>query len=139
MTKSFVPKRGLYTATHAITGKLATFEADAPDLDAADAQFLDADRPFELQIRPVLSSERTPTATGDYPPGAHWLIFKSVTGKQLRAIVKLPFSHRKNTRSNALRAVREVEKFDLRYGALFRLVSQGVDPFTDDFAVIVAA
>ena len=132
------PVRGLFTATHAITGNLVSFEADTPDLRAGDAEFLDVDRPHELQIRPVLSSERTPTAIGDYPPGAHWLIFKSPTGKQLRAIVKLPYAHRRNTRSNALRGVREVEKFDLRYGALFRLVSRGVDPFTDEFAVVLA-
>jgi hypothetical protein len=138
MTGRPIPSRGLFTATHAITGKLVSFAADVPDLAAGDAEFLDAARPFELQIRPVLSAERTPGAIGDYPPGAHWLIFKSATGKQLRAIVKLPFSHSRNTRSNAMRAVRQVERYDLRYGALFRLVSRGVDPFTDDFAVIVA-
>jgi hypothetical protein len=131
--------RSLYVATHAVSGKMTSFVADTPNLEAGDAQFLDDERPFELQIRPLLASERTPNSVDDYPPGAHWLIFKSRSGKQLRAIVKLPFNRRKNTRSNALRAVEEVEKYDLRFGALFRLASRGVDPFTDDFAVVVAA
>ncbi|HHY50166.1 MAG TPA: hypothetical protein GYA10_10510 [Alphaproteobacteria bacterium] len=138
MTTPDPAPRGLFTARSAISGKYVSFTAPAPDLAAGDAQFLDESRPHELQTRPLLSSERTPNSIDEYPPGAQWLIYRSPTGKQLRAIIKVPLRYRRNVRSNMERAVEQVEKFDLAHGAMFRLALNGIDPFTQPFAIVIA-
>jgi len=130
------PQRGVFFAKGPVGDDFRSFIDDAPDWAPGDAEFLDADRPHELQVRPLLKSERTPRTTGEYPPGAHFLIYRSPTGKQLRAIVRLPFSRRKNIRSTAEYAVRQVAKFSAAHGVLFDMALRGLDPFTTPITVV---
>lgn len=85
--------------------------------EAGDAQFLDQDRLHELQIRPLLNSER-PSSIAPYPPGTMMLVVRGPI--ELRAVVKLSYPYRKNLFSNCIRALEQVERFDPQLGSLFR-------------------
>jgi hypothetical protein len=125
---------GLFAARKIDSEEYTSFTAEMPNIAAGDDQFLDpVERVGKLRIRPMLDSERTPNSVGQYPAGASWLIFFSETGRQLRAIVKLPFGRRKNTPSNIALAVDQVEKHHPGYGLMFRVARDGVDPFQATF------
>lgn len=120
---------GLFTARPMSGEGFATFAAPAPNYGIGDAQFFTEDRPGLIQIRPLLNTDRTPTAVDTYPRGAMLLTWKSPNGKQLRAMVKLPFNRRSNIASNVELAIQRVERFSVAYGKLFRMAQAGIDPF----------
>jgi hypothetical protein len=127
----------LITARRVENDDLVSFETNELDVRPGDAQFFDDnERVGRLHLRPLLKSERTPRAQGEYPPGAHWLVYFSETGKQLRAIVRIPFNRRRNLQASIGYAVQQVANFNLAYGVLFRVAQGGKDPFTTPITVI---
>lgn len=99
-----------------------------PDVAAGDLAYLDPARPHDVQIRPMLSTERPPASRDNYPPGAMWLVWTSRSGFQLRSIVQMPVPYRKNIRSNVSRAIAKTAKFSAAHGKMFALAHSGVDP-----------
>lgn len=118
-------REGLYFQRGAVGDGYVSRVLTTPDYTAGDAQFLDDARPHEVQLRPILPSERTPRSSGKYPRGARQLVFKPLMGLELRAIVFLPSRHRGNTPENVRLAVREVSRFDKGFGRLFELALAG--------------
>lgn len=100
-----------------------------PDVAAGDLAYLDPARPHDVQIRPMLNSERPPDSRDSYPPGAMWLVWTSRSGFQVRSIVQVPAPYRKNIRSNVSRAIAKTAKFSTAHGHLFALAHAGADPF----------
>lgn len=96
-----------------------------PDYSAGDAQFLDDTRPHDVQIRPLLPSERTPRSSGKYPRGTRLIVYRPLLGMELRAVVHLASRHRANTPENVRIAVAEVKRFDKSIGAAFELALNG--------------
>lgn len=119
------PRRGLYIQRGASGDDLVSRVLQSPDYSAGDAQFLDDDRPHDVQLRPLLPSERTPRSSGKYPRGARLLVFRPPLGLELRAVVHMPSRCRDNTPENARLAVGEVARLDPALGKLFGLALTG--------------
>ena len=110
---------GLLLARGPADGEFVAHHRSAAAYAEGDAQFLDQSRLYEPQIRPLLASERTPRSVGSEGPGVMLLIIPGPP--ELRAVVRLSYPYRANRRSNCLRALEQVEKFDPRVGQLFRV------------------
>jgi len=101
---------------------------ESVDYGLGDALYLDADSSHVCQLRPMLSSERTPGAQNNYPPGVSLLVCRPPGGPELRAVVKLPFAHRANTQANVQRAIANISEFNADAGHAFRNAAAGRDP-----------
>jgi len=102
--------------------------SEAVDYGLGDTLYLEADSDHVCQLRPMLTSERTPGAQGNYPAGVSLLVCRPPGGPELRAVVKLPFAHRANTQANVQRAIAKIAEFNADVGQAFREAAAGHDP-----------
>lgn len=117
-------RHGLYLQRGPVGDSLISRAVTVPDYTIGD-QLLDSSRPHDVQLRPMLPSERTPNSTGRYSRGARMLVFKPLIGMELRAFVHMPSGRRDNTEANVRLAVAELSKFDRGVAKLFEMALEG--------------
>lgn len=118
-------RQGMFFQRGAVGDDYVTRVLPLPSYSEGDSQFLDDARPFDVQLRPLLPSERTPRSSGRYPRGTRLLVFKPPLGLELRAIVFMPSRRRDNTAENVRLAIREVARMNPDLGKLFELAMTG--------------